>query len=387
MRKRGARGHVQQFTLVTQLALGSIPWTLALMFTARLVSAGVLDSGSPVLWCLLVLHAGLMTAATVALVSMRRPPAALPAVSAVVGAGELAAAAAVTGAGGPLDPHVASLVCGLIMVPLASTWACTGWRTRTGCAVLSCAAVLPANPDGWVTSLVVSASVWGAMTLGVHSSLWSLAVVRRLDGARRTASRLAVAEERLRIARDLHDVIGRDLAVVALKSELAARFAEEVPQAKSELEDIRQVVRRSQEQVREVVHGYRDTSLASELEGAASVLEAAGITCRIQQDLDDTLLADRVRAGLGWSIREGVTNVIRHSRATVCTIRLLAEEGHVRMTISNDRALEDGDGSGTGLVGLAERLDGLGGALRHGGGPKGTYRLQVTVPHRRGEAP
>jgi two-component system sensor histidine kinase DesK len=381
------RGNLQQFTLVTQAALGGIPWLLTMTFGVPLLVLGTPPLAWHLVWPAILVQSALSAAATVYLVSMRRPPPLLLAVVAAVSAAELTAVAVVTAAGGRLEPYDAVLVNGLIMTPLSALWAGARRPVQAICATVFCAGAALADPHAWATGLLVSAGVWTAMLLGVHSSVWSLDLMRRIDGARQTASRLAVAEERLRIARDLHDVIGRNLAVVALKSELAARFAQDVPEAKAELEDIRQVVRRSQEEVREVVNGYRDTSLASELEGAASVLEAAGITCRIQQDVDDGLLDAEVRSGLGWSIREGVTNVIRHSRATVCTIRLLEDDGQVQLTVGNDRALDDCDGTGTGLVGLGQRLDRIGGTLRYGLGPKGTYRLQVTVPHRSGGTP
>ncbi len=387
MSGNGRRGNLQQFTLVTQAALGSIPWLFTMTFGVPLIMLGTLPLASPVAWLAILVQLALSAAATVYLVSMRRPPLLLLALVAAVSAAELAAIAAVTAAGGRLEPYDAVLVNGLVMTPLSALWSGARRPVQAICATAFCAGAALADPGAWSTGLLVSVGVWATVLLGIHSSVWSLEVMRRIDGARQTASRLAVAEERLRIARDLHDVIGRNLAVVALKSELASRYAEEVPEAKAELQDIRQIVRRSQEEVREVVNGYRDTSLASELEGAASVLEAAGITCRIQQDIDDRLLASEVRAGLGWSIREGVTNVIRHSRATVCTIRLLRDEEKVQLTVGNDRALDDCDGTGTGLVGLTQRLDRIGGSLRHGLEPKGTYRLQVTVPHRSGGAP
>ncbi|MFE3329558.1 sensor histidine kinase [Streptomyces sp. NPDC059176] len=245
--------------------------------------------------------------------------------------------------------------------------------------------------------LVFTATAWTVIGVLMHSSLWFLAVLWQLNAAREVQARLVVAEERLRFARDLHDVIGRNLAVIALKSELAERLAEN-PKARAELADVQNLTRGLHKEIRDVVKGYRSTDLGTEMQGARSVLEAAGITCHIRQDTD-LVLGQEAQTALGWAVREGVTNVLRHSHATHCTIGLSrTADGTTRLTITNDGAgphapAAVGGGQqadrahrvdGSGLAGLAERLAPFGGNLHHGASGRSTYRLLVHLPN---EAP
>ncbi len=145
--------------------------------------------------------------------------------------------------------------------------------------------------------------------------------VRELRAAREEITRLAIAEERLRFARDLHDLLGHSLSLITLKSELAGRLLPAEPEkAATEVRDIESVARRALREVREAVAGYRRPTLDDELEGAREMLEAAGITCRIENRLGAT--SNGTDAVMAWAVREGVTNVIRHSRARHCEIRL-----------------------------------------------------------------
>jgi two-component system sensor histidine kinase DesK len=180
------------------------------------------------------------------------------------------------------------------------------------------------------------------------------------------AARLAVAEERLRFARDLHDVLGRDLSVIAVKSQLAGELVRRGhPGAADELTDISRVAEQSLREVRDVVRGYRTTDLAGELAGARSVLRAAGIGCTVTGEEAGAALPGPVQTALGWVVREAVTNVLRHSSAGTCTITLVAGDP-VRLEVANDGA---GRGTGTwgnGLRGLAERLAAASGELSTG---------------------
>ncbi len=135
--------------------------------------------------------------------------------------------------------------------------------------------------------------------------------------AREENARLAVSEERLRFARDLHDLLGHSLSLIALKSELAGRLIDVDPaRARSEVHDIEQVTRDALREVREAVSGYRQPALDAELNGAQAALRAAGIECTIARHVDH--LPSTIEATLGWTVREGVTNVIRHSAAQRC---------------------------------------------------------------------
>lgn len=210
--------------------------------------------------------------------------------------------------------------------------------------------------------------------------------VWELQAAREEISRLAVSEERLRFARDLHDLLGRSLSSITLKSELAGRLLPAAPEkAASEVRDIEGLARRALREVREAVAGYRQPTLAGELEGAHEMLEAAGIDLRVEDE--SGVLPTRTDAVLAWTVREGVTNVIRHSRARHCEILLMCADGEVHARISDDgigRASEQDAPAGTGLSGLEERVTSFadGGSVEAGPLPGNGFRLSVNLPLR-----
>lgn len=216
-------------------------------------------------------------------------------------------------------------------------------------------------------------------------SLWLLNTVYALDEARETRARLAVAEERLRFGRDLHDVMGRNLAVIALKSELAVQLARRGrPEAVEQMIEVQRIAQESQREVREVVRGYREADLATELAGAQGVLTAAGIDCEVSGPV--TGLPAQVQSALGWVVREAATNVLRHGDAGRCSVSVRVAEGRVTLSVENDGVPvgESGGGSdgepGSGLVGLRERLREVGGVLRAGAVGGGLFRLSAEVP-------
>lgn len=210
--------------------------------------------------------------------------------------------------------------------------------------------------------------------------------IRELHTARRELARLAVIEERERLARDLHDLLGQTLSMISLKSELASCLIEEDPKrCAQELAEIEHVSRKTLRDVREAVAGYRQPALASELEGAWQLLEAAGIT--VQMEPLKEPLPPTLDAALAWTVREGVTNVIRHSRARQCYIRLTHENETVGAEILNDggeRGPEEKlSRRGLGLAGLRERISLLGGQLEAGSlllQGKEHFRLYVELP-------
>lgn len=212
-----------------------------------------------------------------------------------------------------------------------------------------------------------------------------ISTIRELRAAREEVARLAVSEERLRFARDLHDLLGHSLSLIALKSELAGRLLPDAPEkAAGEVQDIEDTAREALREVRDAVSGYRRPTLATELEGAREMLAAAGIGCRIESAAG-TLLP-QTDTVLAWTVREGVTNVIRHSRAGYCEIRIACEGDEARAEV-----MDDGDGpsttggngrsdAGSGLRGLAERVEEAGGRLDAGPGKGGGYLLSVGLP-------
>ncbi|MGY1705152.1 sensor histidine kinase [Geodermatophilus sp. SYSU D00697] len=270
-------------------------------------------------------------------------------------------------------PDSPALPWGLAMPPaMALCAASTVWPTRTlarvgfgigGASGIVLLAVGAPLGVGAVLAVVLGATVT-FLTLAFRFSVWVLDVVREMDRTRGVQLQLAVAEERLRFARDLHDVMGRNLSAIALKSQLAAELVRRGREgAADELADISRVAEESLREVRDVVRGYRRSDLPGELAGARSVLRAAGVTCTVEGEDDAAALPESVQTALAWVVREAVTNVLRHSRATECTVTLRAHGGEAELRVANDGVAGTTGGWGNGLTGLAERLAGTGGRL------------------------
>ncbi|MEU1130750.1 histidine kinase [Streptomyces sp. NPDC005900] len=215
--------------------------------------------------------------------------------------------------------------------------------------------------------------------LSARCGAWTLSVMWEADRAREVEARLAVAEERLRFGRDLHDVMGRNLAVIALKSELAVQLARRGrPEAVDQMVEVQRIAQESQREVREVVRGYREADLGTELLGARGVLEAAGISCRVTGSAAG--LPAPVQSALGWVVREAATNVLRHGDASRCDITLTVTDERTTLTVENDGAPDAAPSAGgSGLAGLRERLAEVDGTLDHAAG-RGRFRLTATVP-------
>ncbi|MFD7436841.1 sensor histidine kinase [Streptomyces sp. NPDC059861] len=213
-------------------------------------------------------------------------------------------------------------------------------------------------------------------------SVWLLNGVYELDAARETRARLAVAEERLRFGRDMHDVVGRNLAVIALKSELAVQLARRGrPEAVEQMIEVQRIAQDSQREVREVVRGYREADLGVELAGAQGVLTAAGIACEVSGEDTAAELPAEVQSALGWVVREATTNVLRHGNAERCVVGLRMLKGRVVLTVENDGVTAVAATSGgSGLAGLRERLAAVDGMLEAGPAGRGLFRLVAEVP-------
>ncbi|MGP4023701.1 sensor histidine kinase [Actinomadura sp. 3N407] len=213
-----------------------------------------------------------------------------------------------------------------------------------------------------------------------YVTVWLFHVVQELREARAELARSAVGEERLRFARDLHDVLGHSLQAVALRAEVAERFLErDDGRVRKELTEIQTMARDAVRDVREVVRGYRATSLRTELDGMSAVLRAAGLRCE-RPEVSPALPA-HVHEPLGWVAREAATNVLRHSSATWCEISVRADAGHVHVEIVNDGAGRRTAGdAGSGLAGLAERITAAGGVFAAGPAGDGTFRVTAAVP-------
>jgi len=320
----------------------------------------------------------------------------------------------------------------LIALALASAAAgrFAATRPRAAIGVAACAAV------------GVAVSVWSNLGYGATlaavgvpllGGLFAYSAERRnvlffkLNQARAELARMAVAEERLRISRDLHDLLGHSLSLIALKSELAGRTIEsDPPRAAREIAELEAVARRSLTEVRQAVTGYRQPSLAAELAAARRMLASAGIDCRVDAPRSYDLPPD-VDALLAWTVREASTNIVRHSGALHATIRVEVTDASASADLTDDGAGPPaarpapgagagaagpasatglasatgpasgtgpaGAAAGSGLAGLAERASRLGGTLLAGAGRHGGFRVRVTVPlpaadaHGRPESP
>ena len=244
-----------------------------------------------------------------------------------------------------------------------------------------------------VGSLLAADAAAGAIfgfassTLGVGMLMLVVADLRtrnrELHTARAELARLAVADERARFARDLHDLLGHSLSVIALKAELAGRLLRERPsEAAGHVTEIEQVARGALTEVREAVSGYRQPTLDDEIAGAKMALSAAGIEAEIERPA--VTFDPAIEAVLAWTVREGATNVIRHSGAGHCSVKVMAGLGEAGVEV-----LDDGPGcedavangrDGHGLEGLRERVARLHGQIEAGAGTAGGYRLAVRVP-------
>ena len=251
------------------------------------------------------------------------------------------------------------------------------WPAVLGAAAVAVAVVAA---DGLLGDLFILPLMCVLSAFALLGTRTLVAVNAELAEAREELAHRAVAEERMRFARDLHDLLGHSLSLIALKSELAGRLAERDPgRARQEMADVESAARQALAEVRDAVSGYRQVSLAQALVEARSALSAAGIALHPPTAVD--ALPGPVDAVLGWVVREAVTNVLRHSGATTVTVTLDTAEDDVVLGIT-----DDGRGSaaprGAGLTGLAERVQRLGGDLRtaDGDGFRLTARLPLTAP-------
>ncbi|HEX3789064.1 MAG TPA: histidine kinase [Pseudonocardiaceae bacterium] len=241
-----------------------------------------------------------------------------------------------------------------------------------------------------VSSKVVNGSIdWGdAMTLVVlTAAMFAFGALLNIIGElRRTQdkmAKLAVAEERSRLARDLHDVLGHSLTTITVKAGLARRVLEtdaDRERAIAEVRDVEDLARQAMAEVRSTVSGYRTASLPAELVGARAALQAAGIEADLPRAVDN--VAANLQETFAYVLREGVTNIIRHSEATRCEVRLgdswleVRDNGRLcleKMTTSRD------SGGGHGLAGLAERVAAVGGELAAKPLPTGGFVLRAQV--------
>lgn len=258
------------------------------------------------------------------------------------------------------------------------------WAIPAVSALLT--AIALAVPDGkaYLAGLLIPAFLGGFAMTGVRELVRTTIALRE---ARATVAQLAANEERLRLARDLHDLLGHSLSLITLKSELAGRMLPGQPEkAAQQVADIEQVSRQALVDVREAVTGYRRPRLSGELAGAQVALTAAGVTADLPTEPDRADLAgvaEESESALAWALREAITNVVRHSGARRCAVELVRRQtldGPVlELVVEDDGSGGSGDGPGNGLTGLSERLEKAGGTLEAGRVRRG-FRLVARVP-------
>ncbi|MEV0524936.1 sensor histidine kinase [Streptomyces sp. NPDC050439] len=239
------------------------------------------------------------------------------------------------------------------------------------------AAVVGGIKDGWDAAGIAYGTFISVMVTAAILALSE--TVKELRSTREELARSAVEKERLRFSRDLHDLLGHTLSVIVVKAEATRRLApRDLDAALGQVSDIESVGRQALTEVREAVTGYREGSLATELDRARDLLDAAGIEAVVRQS--GPPLAPQTAALLGWVVRESATNVVRHARATRCEIEVTGTAERTRLLITDDGR---GVGSGTpgsGLKGLAERLAAAGGSLESGPAPGGGFRVTAELP-------
>jgi two-component system sensor histidine kinase DesK len=194
-----------------------------------------------------------------------------------------------------------------------------------------------------------------------------------LAAARAEVARLAAENERIRIARDLHDLLGHSLTTITVKAGLARRLGTaDSARAVEQIAEVEELSRRALAEVRAAVSTYRDVTLTGELARGRELLRAAGVVADLPTATD--VVEPQYQELLGWAVREGLTNVVRHAHARTCAVRL--SPSAVEIT-------DDGIGStaqvGNGLTGLRERVLAVGGSIDVGPLHPAGWRLAVSL--------
>ncbi|MER6167289.1 sensor histidine kinase [Streptomyces violaceorubidus] len=257
------------------------------------------------------------------------------------------------------------------------------WTVPGASALLTAVAFAVPGGTSFIPGLLLPALLGGFAMTGVRELIRTTLALRE---ARATVAQLAANEERLRLARDLHDLLGHSLSLITLKSELAGRMLPAHPdKAAQQVADIEQVSRQALVDVREAVTGYRRARLATELAGAKVALTTAGVVAALPGEPDLTGVPEESETALAWALREAVTNVVRHSDARSCVVELLERrtlDGAVlELSVEDNGSGRAASASapGNGLTGLTERLEKAGGTLEAGAFQRG-FRLVARVP-------
>jgi len=273
----------------------------------------------------------------------------------------------------------ASVVSVPLVGPLGGAWPSWAWlaaciigvlpvlaggRTALLLSLLTAAVAVLTTPGSVRDALIISVGVGSGVAAINSLQVWFWELLLQAEQGRAAQARLAAGQERLRFARDVHDLLGHHLSVIALKAELAERLAPvDQQRAAREAGEVRVLAASALTELREVVHGYRQVDLREQLAAIEQVLRSSGVRCTVRVPAGE--LPEAAGAPLAAVLREACTNLLRHSRATWCTVDIVRAGPRITMTVVNDGADATGpDRHSQGLRGLADRLAESGGVLR-----------------------
>jgi two-component system sensor histidine kinase DesK len=289
---------------------------------------------------------------------------------------------------------------------LGSSWYATGWPQGLGWFVFASALMLLPRPAGAAAGAAAIAAaaipyavhdyaigfglqqtvLFGCdyvaiLTMGglaLYGSARLVAIGGELFAARTELAEQALARERARMTRDLHDLLGQSLSAISLKGDLAMRLLPvDPPAARRELESLTSVARSAVHGMRAVATAKHDVSLTAEIDSARAVLQAASVAVHVSVALAG--LPPALDAVLAWTVREGATNILRHSQASAVTITAARADGRIWLELVNDGASPPA-GSGSGLAGLAARAGAVGGTAAGVYLDAGRFRLLIEIP-------
>jgi two-component system sensor histidine kinase DesK len=292
--------------------------------------------------------------------------------------------------------RLVALAAGTLIISFALAFTDSNWPVIAVYAGAMIGELRPSRQAGVGLAIFAAATVVMGLALGQHVFYWAPGVLlmvmvgigcisrsaledknRALANAQDEVRQMAATAERERIGRDMHDLLGRSLTLIAIKADLAAKLASrDATRAEAEMREIATAAREALSEVRAAVAGMTGASLARELANARAALASAGIACHVEGDVD--AIEQGAGAVLAMTLREAVTNVIRHSGARSCRIVLTRHEGGIELDVG-----DDGDGAtlreGGGLGGVRSRLAAAGGGLSIRGDARGT-RLVARLP-------
>src|SRR5215469_3430169 len=278
--------------------------------------------------------------------------------------------------------HAAGFVA-FIFLTVLSVGRLRRWSLPLVAAFSLAALIVPVVIPSWDVSLGASFDDVTPVAIPVVAiTMFAIVQVMRgnqaLAEARAELAQLAAENERIRIARDLHDLLGHSLTTITVKAGLARRLGTADPsQAVSQIAEVEELCRQALADVRSAVSGYRDVTLAGELARGRELLRASGITADLPTATD--VVDPQHQELFGWTVREGLTNVVRHARARSCAVRLSRSAIEIVDDGAGEPAPTGSAPAGNGLSGLRERVAAAGGQVDAGPLQAGGWQLRVTL--------